>query len=119
MRRARFESMLCCMSDDNLPPVRRLTRLRKLAGLSARLGGEAMTRGVRKLTGRETGPLLTYNSAEQLVPPLGDLKGAAMKLGQALSMEPDLWSPEVRAVLSRLQNQAPAMTYDRVAEVVE
>ncbi|HZX42778.1 MAG TPA: AarF/ABC1/UbiB kinase family protein, partial [Myxococcaceae bacterium] len=50
---------------------------------------------------------------------LGDLKGAAMKLGQAASMDPDLFPPEVRAILARLQNEAPPMAFERVAMVIE
>jgi predicted unusual protein kinase regulating ubiquinone biosynthesis (AarF/ABC1/UbiB family) len=42
-----------------------------------------------------------------------------MKLGQVASMDPDLFPPEVRAVLARLQNEAPPMPYERVAAVVE
>jgi ubiquinone biosynthesis protein len=41
-----------------------------------------------------------------------------MKFGQAVSMDPDLLTPEVRQVLARLQNQAPAMGYDTVARVI-
>jgi predicted unusual protein kinase regulating ubiquinone biosynthesis (AarF/ABC1/UbiB family) len=41
-----------------------------------------------------------------------------MKFGQAVSMDPDLLTPEVRQVLARLQNQAPAMAYDTVARVI-
>ena len=50
---------------------------------------------------------------------LGDLKGAAMKLGQAASMDPDLFPRRSGPSLSRLQNEAPSMPYARVAEVVE
>jgi predicted unusual protein kinase regulating ubiquinone biosynthesis (AarF/ABC1/UbiB family) len=46
------------------------------------------------------------------------MKGAAMKFGQALSMDTDFLTPEVRQVLARLQNQAPAMSQEVVARVV-
>jgi len=42
-----------------------------------------------------------------------------MKLGQAASMDPDLFPPEIRAILARLQNEAPPMPYERVAQVIE
>jgi predicted unusual protein kinase regulating ubiquinone biosynthesis (AarF/ABC1/UbiB family) len=103
--------------DDKLPPQGRLTRLRKLAGLSAQLGADMLRSGARRLAGQDP-ELLSKGMAERLVATLGDLKGAAMKFGQAVSMDPDLLTPEVRQVLARLQNQAPAMSYDTVARVV-
>ena len=104
-------------SDDKLPPQGRLTRLRKLAGLSAQLGADVLKTGARRLAGQEP-ELITKGMAEKLVATLGELKGAAMKFGQAVSMDPDLLTPEVRQVLARLQNQAPAMGYDTVARVI-
>jgi predicted unusual protein kinase regulating ubiquinone biosynthesis (AarF/ABC1/UbiB family) len=104
-------------SDDKLPPQGRLNRLRKLAGLSAQLGADMLKSGAKRLAGQDP-ELLSKGMAEKLVATLGDLKGAAMKFGQAVSMDPDLLTPEVRQVLARLQNQAPAMPYDTVARVV-
>jgi predicted unusual protein kinase regulating ubiquinone biosynthesis (AarF/ABC1/UbiB family) len=100
------------------PPSSRLTRLRKLAGLGAQLGSDAIARGVKRLTGSDPSAI-GKGTAEKLVETLGDLKGAAMKLGQAASMDPDLFPPEVRAVLARLQNEAPPMAFERVAAVLE
>jgi predicted unusual protein kinase regulating ubiquinone biosynthesis (AarF/ABC1/UbiB family) len=102
---------------DGLPSSR-LARLRKLAGLGAQLSSDALTRGVRRLAGADPSSL-SLGTAEKLVAVLGDLKGAAMKLGQAASMDPDLFPPEVRAVLARLQNEAPSMPFERVAAVIE
>ncbi|MCP3058972.1 AarF/ABC1/UbiB kinase family protein [Myxococcus sp. K38C18041901] len=104
-------------SDDSLPPQGRFTRLRKLAGLSMQVGTDVLKSSAKRLAGG-TPELLSKNAAEKLVSTLGELKGAAMKLGQALSMDPDLLTPEVRQVLARLQNQAPAMSYDMVSRVV-
>ncbi|WP_164008903.1 ABC1 kinase family protein [Pyxidicoccus trucidator] len=104
-------------SDDTLPPQGRFTRMRKLAGLSMQVGSEVLKSGAKRLAGG-TPELLSKGAAEKLVSTLGELKGAAMKLGQAISMDPDLLTPEVRQVLARLQNQAPAMAYEQVARVV-
>ncbi|MFP2932324.1 ABC1 kinase family protein [Pyxidicoccus sp. 3LG] len=104
-------------SDDTLPPQGRFTRMRKLAGLSMQVGTDVLKSGAKRLVGG-TPELLSKGAAEKLVSTLGELKGAAMKLGQALSMDPDLLTPEVRQVLARLQNQAPAMSPDMVARVV-
>ena len=104
--------------DPDGPPSSRFARLRKLAGLGAQLGSDALARGVKRLAGSDpTG--LSRGTAEKLVETLGDLKGAAMKLGQVASMDPDLFPPEVRAVLARLQNEAPPMPFARVVAVLE
>jgi len=100
------------------PPSSRFARLRKLAGLGAQLGTDALARGVKRLAGSDP-TSLSRGTAEKLVEILGDLKGAAMKLGQVASMDPDLFPPEVRAVLARLQNEAPPMPFERVAAVLE
>lgn len=105
-------------SDDKLPPQGRFTRLRKLAGLSVQVGADVLKSGAKRLSGSAP-DLLSKEAAEKLVSTLGELKGAAMKMGQAVSMDPDLLTPEVRQVLARLQNQAPAMSYAQVARVVE
>lgn len=104
-------------SDSSSPPGGRFQRFRKLAGLSAQVGADVVARGVKRLAGRDP-EALSMGAAEKLVATLGDLKGAAMKIGQVVSMDPDLLSPEVRAVLARLQNQAPPMSYETVARVV-
>jgi predicted unusual protein kinase regulating ubiquinone biosynthesis (AarF/ABC1/UbiB family) len=100
------------------PPSTRFKRFTRLAGLGAVLGSDAIARGVRRLAGADpTG--LSLGTAEKLVATLGELKGAAMKLGQTASMDPDLFPPEVLAVLARLQNEAPPMPWRTVREVVE
>jgi len=100
------------------PPSSRFKRLSRLAGLGAALGTDAVARGMKRLAGADpTG--LSLATAERLVATLGGLKGAAMKLGQAASMDSDLFSPEVLGVLSRLQNEAPPMPFGRVRAVVE
>jgi predicted unusual protein kinase regulating ubiquinone biosynthesis (AarF/ABC1/UbiB family) len=105
-------------SDDTLPPQGRFTRFRKLAGVSAQLGADMLKGGAKRLAGQAPAELLSRATAEKLVSTLGDLKGAAMKFGQALAMDTELLTPEVRQVLARLQNQAPAMSYEQVARVV-
>ncbi|WP_257457421.1 ABC1 kinase family protein [Archangium lipolyticum] len=103
--------------DDKLPTQGRFTRFRKLAGLSAQLGADVLKSGARRLVGQEP-ELLSRAAAEKLVTTLGELKGAAMKLGQAVSMDTEFLSPEVRQVIARLQNEAPPMPYEVVARVL-
>ncbi len=99
--------------DDKLPLQGRFNRFRKLAGLSAQLGADVLKSGAKRLVGEEP-ELLSRAAAEKLVSTLGELKGAAMKLGQAVSMDTEFLSPEVRQVIARLQNEAPPMPYEVV-----
>jgi predicted unusual protein kinase regulating ubiquinone biosynthesis (AarF/ABC1/UbiB family) len=103
--------------DGKLPTQGRFNRFRKLAGLSAQLGADVLKSGAKRLVGQEP-ELLSKAAAEKLVTTLGELKGAAMKLGQVVSMDTELLSPEVRQVIARLQNEAPPMPYEVVARVL-
>src|SRR5690349_7512795 len=100
-------------SDDTLPTQGRFTRFRKLAGLSAQISADVLKSGAKRLAGQEP-EFLSKAAAEKLVSTLGELKGAAMKLGQAVSMDTELLSPEVRQVIARLQNEAPPMPWEVV-----
>ena len=104
--------------DDSKLSTGRFARLAKLATMSARLSGDVLSRGVNRLRGKDDESMLGAGAAEKLVATLGDLKGLAMKIGQQVSMDPDLLTPEVRAVVARLQNQAPPMPYAQVREVI-
>lgn len=104
--------------DDHKLSTGRFARLAKLAKMSARLSTDVVSRGVNRLRGKDEESMLGASAAEKLVATLGDLKGLAMKIGQQVSMDPDLLTPEVRAVVARLQNQAPPMPYAQVREVI-
>lgn len=105
--------------DDSKLSTGRFARLAKLASMSARLSTDVFSRGVNRLRGKDEESMLGASAAEKLVATLGDLKGLAMKIGQQVSMDPDLLTPEVRAVVARLQNQAPPMPWEQVREVIE
>lgn len=108
------------VSDDEkyAPATGRFTRFARLAGLGARLSTEVAGKGLKKLAGSAAEGLIGHAGAEKLVETLGEMKGLAMKLGQAMSMDPDQLPPEVRAVIARLQNQAPPMPFATVRSVV-
>jgi predicted unusual protein kinase regulating ubiquinone biosynthesis (AarF/ABC1/UbiB family) len=57
-------------------------------------------------------------SAARIVETLGDLKGAAMKVGQLLATDPELLPEEVAAQLATLQHSAPPMDAATVRAVV-
>ncbi|MBA2661438.1 MAG: AarF/ABC1/UbiB kinase family protein [Bradymonadaceae bacterium] len=58
-------------------------------------------------------------NAHRVVEALGKLKGASMKVGQMLSVDPELLPPEFASVMSSLQSQAPPMTYATVKAQIE
>lgn len=108
--------------DDYKPSTGRFARFAKLASLSARLSSDVGAR-VLKRFGNKDGEdgsvsLLGQGAAEKMVATLGDLKGLAMKIGQGISMDADLLTPEIRAVVAKLQNQAPPMPWATVKEVL-
>lgn len=108
--------------DDYKPSTGRFTRLARLATLSAKLSTDVGARVVKRFANRDgedpSVSLLGHGAAEKLVATLGDLKGLAMKIGQGISMDPDLLTPEIRAVVAKLQNQAPPMPWATVKDVI-
>lgn len=58
-------------------------------------------------------------NAQHVVEVLGQLKGASMKIGQMLSADPEVLPGEFSDVLSKLQKDAPPMTYATVKEQIE
>ncbi|MEU2897529.1 ABC1 kinase family protein [Streptomyces sp. NPDC001273] len=107
-------------------PRKAVTRTAKLAALPLGFAGRA-TWGLGKrivgesaeLVGRE----LQQRTADQLFKVLGELKGGAMKFGQALSVFESALPEEVagpyRAALTKLQEAAPPMPTRTVHAVLE
>ncbi|MER7945808.1 AarF/ABC1/UbiB kinase family protein [Streptomyces sp. NPDC096079] len=97
-------------------PRKAVTRTAKLAALPLGFAGRA-TWGLGKRIGGRSAELvareLQQRTAEQLFKVLGELKGGAMKLGQALSVFESALPEEVagpyRAALTKLQEAAPPM----------
>jgi predicted unusual protein kinase regulating ubiquinone biosynthesis (AarF/ABC1/UbiB family) len=110
--------------NDDVPrnPV---TRTAKLAGLPLGLAGRTAV-GIGKRIGGRSGELVAQEiqqrTAEQVFRVLGELKGGAMKLGQALSIFEAALPPELaepyRATLTRLQESAPPLPAATVHRVL-
>ncbi len=95
---------------------RRSSRNAKLAKIPLGIAGRAAVGFGRKLAGgdkKEINAELNQRAAEQLFAVLGELKGGAMKFGQALSvMEaavPEEFGEHYREALTKLQAAAPPM----------
>ncbi|KOT93723.1 ABC transporter ATP-binding protein [Streptomyces sp. NRRL F-5755] len=106
-------------------PRKAVTRTAKLAALPLGFAGRA-TWGLGKRIGGRSADLvgreLQQRTAEQLFRVLGELKGGAMKFGQALSVFESALPEEIagpyRAALTKLQEAAPPMPTDTVHKVL-
>ncbi|MGY4924134.1 ABC1 kinase family protein [Streptomyces sp. 900105755] len=97
-------------------PRKAVTRTAKLAALPLGFAGRATWGLGKRIVGESAeivGRELQQRTAEQLFKVLGELKGGAMKFGQALSVFESALPEEVagpyRAALTKLQDAAPPM----------
>src|SRR5271166_4945588 len=102
-----------------------VTRSARLAGLPVGYAGRTALGTGRRLGGRPS-ELVTQEiqqrTAEQVFRVLGELKGGAMKLGQALSVFEAALPPEIaepyRSTLTRLQESAPPLPAGTIHKVL-
>jgi predicted unusual protein kinase regulating ubiquinone biosynthesis (AarF/ABC1/UbiB family) len=107
-------------------PIRAVTRGAKLAALPLGMAGRA-TLGLGKRIGGRPAEVVTAEiqarTAEQIFKTLGELKGGAMKFGQALSVFeaalPETVVGPYRAALVKLQEAAPPLPARTVVEVMQ
>lgn len=111
-------------SDDI--PQRRGARTAKLASLPLGMAGRATLGLGRRMTGKSSEEVtadLQAKTAQQLFAVLGELKGGAMKLGQALSVFeaalPEEQAAPYREALTKLQEAAPPMPIAAVHKVLD
>ena len=94
-------------------PQSRTERVGRLGSMLAGIAGEAAIEALRRAAGRgdSNGSLVvTEANARRLADTLAELRGAAMKLGQLLSLQgDDLLPPELTAMLGTLRSQARYM----------
>ena len=109
----------------NRVPRSALTRTAKLATLPLGVAGRAAVGAGRRLGGASAEAValqLQEATAVQLFSVLGELKGGAMKVGQALSIAEAALPEEVarpyRATLTKLQDSAPPLPAATVHEVL-
>jgi predicted unusual protein kinase regulating ubiquinone biosynthesis (AarF/ABC1/UbiB family) len=103
-----------------------MARNAKIAGLAGGMAGRAALGFGKRLTGKskdEVNAELVEKAADQLFKVLGDLKGGAMKVGQALSvMEaavPEQFGEPYRDALTKLQKDAPPLPAAKVHRVLD
>jgi predicted unusual protein kinase regulating ubiquinone biosynthesis (AarF/ABC1/UbiB family) len=92
-------------------PSGRLSRLGVFGRMASGVAGGVVAEGARRLVAGERPQmselLLTPANVRRVTDQLSDLRGAAMKLGQMISMDAgDMLPKELTDILSRLRNQA-------------
>ncbi|MUL47402.1 AarF/ABC1/UbiB kinase family protein [Mycobacterium sp. CBMA293] len=111
------------------PPEGRLARGGKLGTLAAKQAVRGAGTRLSMIGRSEQAKTLlaeraTIEAAESLVTVLGAMKGAAMKIGQMLSvieldLVPESHREQFRAKLAALRDQAPQVSFDQMRKVLE
>jgi len=104
-------------------PSNRLSRLMRLGGMVTGVAGNMLLAGARQLAqGKRpnlSDLLLTPANALKITQQLAQMRGAAMKVGQLISMDAgDLLPPEMAAILARLRSDAQPMPQRQVQAVL-
>jgi predicted unusual protein kinase regulating ubiquinone biosynthesis (AarF/ABC1/UbiB family) len=105
-------------------PRRRLGRLARVGGLGTSIAGNMLSEGARTLARGERVSfdrlLLTPGNAQKVAEQLAQLRGAAMKVGQLMSMGgDDMLPPEIAEVFARLREQAHHMPPQQLRRVLD
>lgn len=112
------------MTDNSSQvPTNRLSRFGGLASLAGRVGGGMLAEGARQLAkgNRPSGKsmLLTPGNIKRVADQLAHMRGAAMKMGQLLSMDAgDILPAELTDLLARLRANANPMPAKQLSQVL-
>lgn len=111
--------------SSELPvPAGRLLRLSRLGVMASTVAAGMLAEGVRNISKGKvptlSGMLLTPANARRVTNELSKLRGAAMKVGQLLSMDAgDLIPPALSEIMSRLRSNAVSMPMSQLVSVLE
>ena len=105
-------------------PTSRFSRLTAIGGLVAKVATNTVIDGAKQLAQGETTSMkslvLHPKNIALLADKLAQMRGAAMKLGQLLSMDAgDLLPPELSQLLDRLRADAKAMPHKQLLSVLK
>ncbi|MEZ5536449.1 MAG: AarF/ABC1/UbiB kinase family protein [Thiolinea sp.] len=120
------------MNNSDLPddtntarvPGSRLSRISRLGALATTVAGGMLAEGTRQLAQgkrpKASDLLLTPANARRVADQLAQLRGAAMKVGQLMSMDAgDMLPPELTEILARLRSDARAMPLSQLSQILE
>lgn len=106
-------------------PSSRLHRLTRLGAIAGQVARAAVYEGIAPLLSRqiddEQSATWRETAAERVVEQLGQLRGAAMKVGQTLALASTALDlpAEVQGVLARMHHSAPPVPFATIVEDVE
>ena len=105
-------------------PQSRISRLARMGSLAGRIAGNVMLEGGKHLAkGKKpvmSELLLTPSNLNQVADKLSNMRGAAMKMGQLLSMDSgNLLPDELSSILDRLRSDAVTMPMSQLVMVLE
>ena len=105
-------------------PSRRLSRLAGLGGMAANIAGGIAVNGVKQLASgkrpKAADLFMTPSNALKLTKQLSNMRGAAMKIGQMISMDSsDLLPKEFADILARLRADAQHMPGRQLNQVLQ
>ena len=112
------------MASERRVTASRTGRLGLLGRLAGGIAGGMVGEGVRRVAGGQRPSLndllLTPANARRLADGLSEMRGAAMKVGQLISMDSgQMLPPQLSEVLARLREDAHQMPLGQVAEVLK
>lgn len=112
------------LPESSAVPGSRLSRLMRFGSLASGVVGGMLAEGARQLAqGKRpafSDLLLTPGNAQRVAEQLSQLRGAAMKVGQLLSMDAgDLLPSELSDILSRLRSDAHPMPMSQLVKVLD
>lgn len=104
-------------------PSSRLSRFARLGSLAGGVAGGMLAEGARQIAKgnrpKASDLLLTPANAKRVTDQLAQLRGAAMKVGQLLSMDAgDLLPAELTDILSRLRADAKPMPFSQLTKIL-
>ncbi|MFD2166123.1 ABC1 kinase family protein [Thalassotalea euphylliae] len=111
------------MEHEKKIPTSRFSRLTTFGGFVAKVAGNAVIDGAKQWSKGESPTLknlvLQPKNIENLADKLAQLRGAAMKVGQLLSMDAgDLLPPELSQLLDKLRSNAEPMPHKQLLSVL-
>ena len=110
--------------DGRAVPSRRLSRLAGLGGMAAGIAGNVALNGAKQFASgkrpKASDLFLTPANAMKLTQQLSNMRGAAMKIGQMISMDSgDFLPKELADILARLRASAQHMPATQLAKVLK
>uniref|UniRef100_A0A9J8BGY4 Coenzyme Q8B n=2 Tax=Cyprinus carpio TaxID=7962 RepID=A0A9J8BGY4_CYPCA len=101
-------------------PATRISRLANFGGLAVGLGIGAIAEVAKQSFGGKHSPLLSEANAERIVNTLCKVRGAALKIGQMLSIQDNSFiNPQLQKIFERVRQSADFMPAWQMHKVLE